>query len=231
MDHVTSNALELTILMPCLNEEKTVGACVREALSYLERCRCRGEVLVIDNGSTDASADAAKKAGARVVRCEKRGYGSALRCGIREARGVYVIFGDCDLSYDFRYLDRMHGMLRGGYDMVIGDRFAVPPVKEAMPFSHRLGVPALSLVGRIRYGCDVRDFHCGLRGFRKAAVEQLSLTADGMEFATELIGKASLAHLRLGQTPVTLRPDGREGRSHLRTFRDGWRHLRFMLFS
>lgn len=229
MEHCGAET-ELTILMPCLNEAKTIAACIGEAQAYLARCGCGGEVVISDNGSTDGSVQIAEQVGARVVHCAEKGYGNALRCGIRHARGEFVIFGDCDLSYDFYHLDEMHEMLRQGYDLVVGDRFAVPPVREAMPFSHRLGVPFLSWLGRVRYHCNIRDFHCGLRGFRRAAIEPLGLRCGGMEFATEIIGRASLAGLRLGQVPVTLRPDGRDGKPHLRTVRDGLRHLRFILW-
>lgn len=229
MEHCGAQT-ELTILMPCLNEAKTLAACIGEAQAYLARSGCRGEVLIADNGSTDGSPQIAEQAGARVVHCVEKGYGNALRCGIRHARGELVIFGDCDMSYDFYHLDELHEMLRQGYDLVVGDRFAVPPVREAMPFSHRLGAPFLSWLGRLRYHCDIRDFHCGLRGFRRAAIETLDLRCGGMEFATEIIGRASLAGLRLGQVPVTLRPDGRDGKPHLRTVRDGLRHLRFILW-
>lgn len=222
--------VELTMLMPCLNEEKTIGACIREAKSCLDELGCSGEILVSDNGSRDRSADIAKSLGARVVSCKEKGYGNALRCGIRQARGTYIIMADCDMSYDFGAAGPFYEKLRQGCDLVIGNRFASPPKKEAMPFSHRyIGVPFLSWVGRVRYRCDVKDFHCGLRGIRKASMEQLNLQAEGMEFATEMIGKAAAAGLRIGQVPVILRPDGRDGRPHLRTIRDGMRHLIFLL--
>ncbi len=222
--------IELTILMPCLNEEKTIGQCIKEAQAYLEETGCRGEILISDNGSVDSSVQIAEASGARVVHCEKKGYGNALRCGFRHAEGTFVIFADSDMSYDFYNLGEIHEKLRNGCDLVVGNRFVTPPVREAMSFSHRLGVPLLSLLGRLRYHCDVRDFHCGLRGFRKEALDSLDLKAEGMEFATEMIGKASLAGLKIEQVPVVLRPDGRGGSSHLRTVRDGWRHIRWMLF-
>lgn len=222
--------MELTILMPCLNEEKTIKYCIEEALGYLADSGCDGEVLISDNGSTDASIEIAEASGARVVHCPEKGYGNALRYGISQAKGEFVIFGDCDMSYDFYHLDEMHEKLRSGFDMVIGNRFATPPVREAMSFSHRLGVPALSWLGRMRFHCDVRDFHCGLRGFRKSSVDALDLKAEGMEFATEIIGKASLSGLKIAQVPVVLRPDGRDGKPHLRTVRDGLRHVRLILF-
>ncbi len=226
---VGEKEIELTILMPCLDEEKTVGLCVAEAATYLKKAGCSGEILVVDNGSHDDSAKVASEAGARVVNCPEKGYGNALRYGIAHAKGRLVIFGDCDMSYDFLHLEGMHRMLREGCDVVAGNRFAVPPVREAMPFSHRWGVPLLSWMGRIRYRCDVKDFHCGLRGIRRESVAALGLSASGMEFATELIGKAARAGLGIEQIPVVLRPDGRDGKPHLRTFRDGLRHVRLML--
>lgn len=223
------NGVALTVLMPCLNEEKTVAACIAEAQGYLARRSVTGEVLIVDNGSTDRSVSIAESAGARVVHCAERGYGNALRCGLAAARGDVIIMGDCDLSYDFSSLDAMHDLLCGGNHVVIGDRFAERPVDEAMPFSHRWGVPFLSWAARLRFGCTVHDFHCGLRGIRREALEQLDLRCGGMEFATEFIGKAARAGLRIAQAPVTLRPDGRGGPSHLRTLRDGLRHLWFII--
>lgn len=222
--------MELTILMPCLNEEKTIQPCIEQAQRFLLENGYDGEILICDNGSTDASVPLAEKAGARVVHCPQKGYGNALRCGIGHAWGEYVIFGDCDLSYDFYHLDEMYRKLKSGCDMVIGDRFANPPEPAAMSLSHRIGIPILSWLGRIRYRCNVRDFHCGLRGFRRAAVETLDLKTGGMEFATEIIGKASLAGLSIGQVPIVLHPDGRGGKPHLRTVRDGLRHLRLIFF-
>lgn len=224
-----TSSVELTILMPCLNEEKTVGLCVKEAAVYLENAGCTGEILVVDNGSCDGSAEVAQRAGARVVFCKEKGYGNALRFGMARAKGDFVIFGDCDMSYDFLHLEDMHRRLREDCDVVIGDRFVNPPTREAMPFSHRWGVPVLSWMGRLRYGCDVKDFHCGLRGFRREPVAALELSSPGMEFATEFIGVSAQAGLRIGQVPVTLRPDGRDGKPHLRTVRDGLRHVRLML--
>ncbi|MDO4546154.1 MAG: glycosyltransferase family 2 protein [Bacillota bacterium] len=225
----SQETLQLTILMPCLNEEKTIGACIDEAAAYLSAAGCTGEILISDNGSSDRSASIARNHGACVITCPQKGYGNALRYGLREAKGTFVIFGDCDLSYDFLHLEEMHRLLKDGCDLVIGDRFATPPVATAMPFSHRWGVPLLSFLGRMRYGCHVKDFHCGLRGCRKSSMERLDLKAPGMEFATEIIAKASAAGLKIGQTPIILHPDGREGKPHLRTFRDGFRHLKFMM--
>lgn len=223
------NGCELTILMPCLNEERTIAACIREAQGYLTRRHCSGEVLIADNGSTDRSAAIAESLGARVVHCPAKGYGNALRCGLAAAEGAYIIMGDCDLSYDFSAIDQMHDLLRNGADVVIGDRFAERPVDEAMPFSHRLGVPFLSWAARVKFGCTVNDFHCGLRGIRRQALQKLHFRCGGMEFATEFIAEATRAGLRIAETPVILRPDGRNGPSHLRTVRDGCRHLWYIL--
>ena len=221
--------LELTILMPCLNEEKTVGACVREAAAYLEASGCTGEVLVCDNGSTDRSAAIAEENGARVVLCPDKGYGHALRHGMAQARGAVIIMGDCDQSYDFLSIGEMHRLLGGEADVVIGNRFAAPPDASAISFSHRIGAPLLSLAARMRFGCDVVDFHCGLRGLTKSALDRMQFSCGGMEFATEMIAEAQRKGLRIAQTPVVLREDGRDGPSHLRTVRDGLRHLFFIL--
>lgn len=221
--------VELTILMPCLNEAATVGACVDEAAGYLRACGCTGEVLICDNGSTDGSPSIARTHGARVVLCPDRGYGSALRCGLAHARGVCIIMGDSDLSYDFSAIREMHRLLLGSADVVIGNRFAASPDPRAMPPSHRIGAPLLSWAARVRFGSDVADFHCGLRGLTRSALSRMHLTCTGMEFATEMIAEAHRKGLRVAQTPVTLRVSGRQGPSHLRTVRDGLRHLALIL--
>ena len=222
--------LELTILMPCLNEQQTVAQCVGLARQFLAQSGVNGEVLVADNGSTDNSAALAREAGARVVSVEERGYGSALIGGIKAARGRYVIMGDCDMSYDFLHLDGFVEKLREGYPLVMGCRMD-NIAKGAMPFSHRyIGVPVLSLLGRLRFHTKVRDFHCGLRGFDREKALALELSCGGMEFATEIIGKFALSGAKIAEIPVTLSPDGRSGRSHLRTFRDGLRHIRYIFF-
>lgn len=221
--------LELTILMPCLNEAKTVGACVDIAMAYLQSCGCTGEVLVCDNGSSDNSAAVARSRGARVICCSERGYGCALRFGLKHARGAYIIMGDSDLSYDFSAIGEMHYLLLGGADMVIGNRFASPPDPKAISWVHRIGAPLLSWAARMRFGCDVVDFHCGLRGVSAGALERMHLSSSGMEFSTEMIAEACRKNLRVEQTPVVLRRSGREGPSHLRTVRDGFRHLFLIL--
>ena len=221
--------MEVTILMPCLNEEATVGSCVKQALSYLADKGIDGEVLVADNDSTDSSVTRAVSAGARVVQCRERGYGNALIYGISQSKGKYVIMGDCDCSYDFSSLDGFVDRLRAGADIVVGDRFAVPMEKGAMPFSHKLGVPFLSWFGRMRFQTQIHDFHCGLRGFDRQKIQELNLITTGMEFATEMIGKAARKGYVLEQVPVVLHRDMRNAPSHLRTISDGFRHLRFMI--
>ncbi len=221
---------ELTILMPCLNEAATVAACVDAAQSALRGLGVAGEVIVADNGSTDGSRELAAAHGARVVPVSERGYGAALLAGIEAARGRYVVMGDADLSYDFgetgRYLER----LRAGDDLVMGNRFAGAIEPGAMRPLHRyLGNPVLSALGRLFFGSPVGDFHSGMRGFRREAMLGLHLRTTGMEFASEMIVRASLARLRIGEVPTTLRPDRRGRPPHLRTWRDGWRHLRFLL--
>ena len=224
------DAYELTILMPCLNEEATVGRCVKKALGYLRRRKIKGEVVLADNGSTDGSQRIAKMLGARVVHVSERGYGSALMGGIALARGRYVIMGDADDSYDFSDLDSFIEKLHEGYDFVMGNRFKGGIESGAMPFLHRyLGNPMLSWFGRLFFKIPIGDFHCGLRGFKRAAILQLGLTCKGMEFASEMVVKANLQKLTITEVPTTLSPDGRDRPPHLRTWRDGWRHLRFLL--
>ncbi|MCG2594748.1 glycosyltransferase family 2 protein [Ramlibacter sp. XY19] len=222
--------MELTILMPCLNEARTLPECIAKARSFLERTGIQGEVLIADNGSTDGSQEVARAAGARVVPVSVRGYGAALNTGIAAAHGRYVIMGDSDGSYDFEHLEGYVERLRGGADLVMGNRFAGGIAPGAMPFLHRyLGNPVLSFVGRLFFRIPIRDFHCGLRGVARDAMLKLGLVTPGMEFASEMIAKAALAHLRIEEVPTTLSPDGRDRPPHLRTWRDGWRHLRFLL--
>lgn len=230
--HATAGtgAVELTILMPCLNEAETLGTCVRKAMDYLARSGVVGEVLVADNGSTDGSQAIAQGLGARVVPVARRGYGAALIAGIAAARGRYVIMGDSDDSYDFTNLDAFVEKLRQGFDLVMGNRFRGGIKPGAMPPLHRyLGNPVLSTIGRVFFGSPVRDFHCGLRGFNRQAMLGLDLRAPGMEFASEMVVKATVQGLRITEVPTTLSPDGRSRPPHLRSWRDGWRHLRFLL--
>lgn len=222
--------MELTILMPCLDEALTVKTCVEKARAYLLRSGISGEVLVADNGSTDGSQDIAAAAGARVVRVDRKGYGAALIGGISAAQGRYVIMADADDSYDFTRLDGFVDGLRAGAKLVIGNRFAGRIMPGAMPFLNRyLGNPVLSFLGRWLFASPVGDFHCGIRGFDRDAILGLGLRASGMEFASEMVVKASLANLSIAEVPTTLHPDGRGRAPHLRPWRDGFRHLRFML--
>jgi glycosyltransferase involved in cell wall biosynthesis len=221
---------EVTILMPCLNEAETLARCVAKARAFLTRTGCHGEVVVADNGSTDGSQAIAEANGARVVTVAERGYGSALLGGIRAARGKYVIMADSDDSYDFSRLDAFVERLRAGFQLVMGNRFRGGIEPGAMPPLHRyLGNPVLTGIGRLLFKSSCGDFHCGLRGFERAAILRLDLQASGMEFASEMIVKATIAKLRIAEVPTTLAPDGRSRPPHLRSWRDGWRHLRFLL--
>ena len=222
--------LELSVIMPCLNEQVTVGACVRKAIEALKRHGIRGEVIIADNGSTDGSQQIARDSGALVVQVERRGYGSALQGGIAAAGGRFILMGDADDTYDFTQLNEFVAKLREGYDLVMGNRFRGTIQPGAMPASHRyLGNPVLTGLGRLFFKSPVGDFHCGLRAFRKAAIEQLGLRTLGMEFASEMVVKATAFGLRITEIPTTLAPDRRDRAPHLRTWRDGWRHLRFLL--
>ena len=225
-----SEEIELSVVMPCLNESATVASCVRKALGAMQQHGIRGEVIVADNGSTDQSRRLAEEAGARVVEVETRGYGSALRAGIAEARGRFVLMGDADDSYDFSHMDRFVEKLREGYDLVMGNRFQGGILPGAMPPLHRyLGTPVLTAISRLFFRSPVGDINCGLRGFRKKAIEGLGLRTLGMEYAGEMIVKASTFGLRITEIPTTLAPDGRGRAPHLNTWRDGWRHMRFLL--
>lgn len=221
----------LTILIPCLNEAETIGVCVEKAMAFLAESGVAGEVLISDNGSTDGSQDIARKLGARVIeQTDMRGYGAALNAGIAAARGRFVIMGDADDSYDLRNLSAFYHQLVAGADLVMGNRFRGGIDRDAMPLLHRyLGNPVLTAIGRLLFGAPVKDFHCGLRGFNRQSVLDLHLQTTGMEFASEMVVHASLAGLRIEEVPTTLKKDGRSRPPHLRTWRDGWRHLRFLL--
>lgn len=226
----TVAACELTLLMPCLNEAETLATCIAKARQSLASLGIEGEVLIADNGSTDGSREIAIASGARVVPVAERGYGAALRAGIAAARGRYVIMGDADDSYAFDAIGDFCRQLRAGYQLVMGNRFRGGIAPGAMPPLHRyLGNPVLSFIGRLFFRIPVRDFHCGLRGFERQAILDLELQTSGMEFASEMIIKAAMAGLRICEVPTTLKPDGRSRPPHLRSWRDGWRHLRFML--
>lgn len=229
-DHDSLGQLELTIIMPCLNEAETLAICVKKAQGYLERSGVTGEVLIADNGSTDGSREIAAELGARVVDVEAKGYGNALMGGIRAARGRYVIMGDADDSYDFSQLDEFVSELRKGADLVMGNRFKGGIEPGAMPALHKyLGNPVLSAIGVLFFKAPVGDFHCGLRGFRREAILGIGLHTSGMEFASEIVVKSCLSGLRIAEVPTTLKKDGRSRPPHLRSWRDGWRHLRFLL--
>jgi glycosyltransferase involved in cell wall biosynthesis len=221
---------ELTIVMPCLNEAETLEICIRKARQFLAESGVSGEVIVADNGSTDGSQDIAVAAGARVVDVQERGYGAALIAGIRAADSLYVAMGDSDDSYDFTGLMPFVEQLRDGADLVMGNRFRGGIAPGAMPPLHRyLGNPVLSTVGRVFTGAPIKDFHCGLRAFRRDAILALNLQTPGMEFASEMVVRARYNGLRITEVPTTLSPDGRSRPPHLRSWRDGWRHLRFLL--
>ncbi len=223
-------SLELTILMPCLNEAETLAVCIDKAKGFLERSGVKGEVLIADNGSTDGSQAIAEAHGARVEPVPERGYGAALIGGIKAARGRYVIMGDADDSYDFERLEPMVEKLRAGADLVMGNRFKGGIKKGAMPFLHKyLGNPVLSFIGKLFYGIPVGDFHCGLRGFSRQSMLDLRLQMTGMEFASEMVVKSALHRLKIDEVPTVLSPDGRSRPPHLKTWRDGWRHLKFLL--
>ncbi|MBI1272666.1 MAG: glycosyltransferase [Alphaproteobacteria bacterium] len=225
-----ADACELSIVMPCLNEARTLAACIGKARSFLEANGIAGEIIVADNGSCDGSPEIAQQAGARLVRVAERGYGAVLAGGIAAAAGVFVIMGDADASYDFAESGVLLEKLRGGADLVMGNRFTGGIKPGAMPFMNRyLGNPVLSAIGRLFFKIPAGDFHCGLRGFKREAVIGLGLRTTGMEYASEMLVRAALQGLKIAEVPVTLSPDGRARPSHLRPWQDGWRHLRFLL--
>jgi glycosyltransferase involved in cell wall biosynthesis len=222
--------VELSIVMPCRDEVETLESCVAKARRYLDSAAIDGEIIVVDNGSADGSGAVARRLGVRVVEVPEPGYGAALKEGIVAARGTFVVMGDADDSYDFSALEPFLAALRGGADLVMGDRFAGGIDDGAMPPLHRyVGNPGLSFIGRLFFHNDIRDFHCGLRGFRRQAVVDLDLQSPGMEFASEMVVKATLGGLTVVQVPTRLSRDGRSRPPHLRAWRDGWRHLRFLL--
>lgn len=224
------NDIEVSVVMPCLNEALTLEVCIRKAMIFFKDHQINGEVVIADNGSTDGSQNIAVQCGARVVNVAEKGYGGALRGGISEAYGKYVIMGDSDDSYDFTNLMPFVVQLRAGNDLVMGNRFMGGIGKGAMPFLHYwLGNPVLSFLGRLFFKSKIGDFHCGLRGFSKSAFLRMGLITTGMEFASEMIIKATLNKMKIAEVPTTLKKDGRDRPPHLRTWRDGWRHLRFML--
>jgi glycosyltransferase involved in cell wall biosynthesis len=227
---VPETDLEVSIVMPCLNESETLATCIRKAQQALGEQQIAGEVIVADNGSTDGSGELAASLGARVVPVSEKGYGSALQGGISAARGRFIIMGDADDSYDFGKIGPFIEQLRSGADLVMGNRFQGGILPGAMPWKHRwIGNPVLSWIGRLFFRCPIGDFHCGLRGFRNDAYERMQLQTTGMEFASEMVIKATLLLMNIAEVPTVLHPDGRSRPPHLRTWRDGWRHLRFML--
>src|SRR5580658_7349221 len=225
--------MELTILMPCLNEAETIAQCIEKARIGIERAGVPGEILIADNGSTDGSQAIAEKLGARVVPVTEKGYGNALRGGIAAARGKWILMGDADDSYDFSEADRFVKKFQEGYDLVMGCRLPIGGgtiMPGAMPWKNRwIGNPVLSFIGRLFFKCPAHDFHAGLRAFRKDALEKMELQTTGMEFASEMVIKATLKGLKISEVPITLHKDGRSRPPHLKPWRDGWRHLRFML--
>jgi glycosyltransferase involved in cell wall biosynthesis len=229
VNEAADGQIELTILMPCLNEAETLAVCIRKAQGFLARSGVAGEVLISDNGSTDGSQEIAKNLGARVSHAPQRGYDAALINGIDTARGRYIIMADADDSYDFENLEPFVERLRAGADLVMGNRFQGGIAPGAMPPLHKyLGNPVLSTIGQLFFKPGVRDFHCGLRGFNAERIRELDLQTTGMEFASEMVVKASLAKYRIEEVPTTLKKDGRSRPPHLRSWHDGWRHLRFL---
>ncbi|MEY2536724.1 MAG: hypothetical protein QOG67_464 [Verrucomicrobiota bacterium] len=232
-DDQTTDNIVLTILMPCLNEAETLESCIRKAKASLEKLKRPGEVLIADNGSTDKSQELAQNLGARVIHVKEKGYGNALRAGIEAARGQWILMGDADDSYDFSNIEPFVNKLENGYDFVMGCRMPAGGGKilaGAMPWKHRwIGNPILSLIGRTFFKSRIHDFHCGLRALTKAGWKKIDLRTSGMEFASEMVIKAKFQSLRIIEVPITLYPDGRSRKPHLRSWRDGWRHLRFML--
>jgi glycosyltransferase involved in cell wall biosynthesis len=226
-------SVELSIVMPCLNEAETLARCIEKAKLGIQKSGVRGEILIADNGSTDGSIQIAEKSGARIVQVKEKGYGSALRCGIEAASGKWIIMGDADDSYDFSEITGFVKKFQEGFELVMGCRLPIGGGKifpGAMPWKNRwIGNPILSFIGRLFFKCPAHDFHCGLRGFTKAAFEKMDLKTTGMEFASEMVIKSTFKQLKIAEVPITLHKDGRSRPPHLKPWRDGWRHLRFML--
>jgi glycosyltransferase involved in cell wall biosynthesis len=223
-------AMEVSVVMPCLNEAQTLEACIRKAQGTLEKEHLAGEIIVADNGSSDGSIEIAERLGVKVVHVRAKGYGHALMAGIASASGKYIVMGDSDESYDFAQIPSFLEPLRAGADLVMGNRFRGGIERNAMPPLHQyFGNPLLSRIGQLFFHSPVGDFYCGIRGFRKDAYERMDLRTTGMEFATEMVVKATLLNLRIAEIPTTLAPAGRKRPSHIRTWRDGWRTLRFFL--
>jgi len=226
----TSVPVAVSVVIPCLNEANSLGSCIDKAVTAFRAAGLAGEVIVADNGSTDGSMQIAEERGARVVRVEERGYGSALRAGIAAARGPFIVMGDADDSYDFGEVPKFAGMLRQGYDVVMGNRFRGEIKPKAMPWHHKyIGNPGLTALLNLFFRTGIGDSHCGMRGFTRAVYERMDLRSTGMEFASEFVIKAAQLKARITEIPITLWPDKRGRPPHLRSFRDGWRHLRFML--
>jgi glycosyltransferase involved in cell wall biosynthesis len=226
----TNTVFELSIIFPCLNEELTIGECIEEANLFLKENNVAGEVIVADNGSSDGSVEICENLGARVVMVPEKGYGAALYGGILSSKGKYAIMGDADMSYDMYHLEGILEELRNGADLVMGNRFKGGIEKGAMPFLHYyLGNPVLSFLGRLFYKNKIGDFHCGLRGFNVDFIKSLNLITRGMEFASEMVVKSTMNNAKIAEVPVVLRKDKRDRPPHLKTWRDGWRQLKFLL--
>ena len=224
------STVELSIVMPCLNEAETLATCISKAQQFLDLNNINGEIIIADNGSVDESLTIAKKHKVNIIHINDKGYGNALKAGINATKGTYVIMGDADDSYDFSKLDSFLEKLRSGFDLVLGNRFKGGIEKDAMPFLHKyLGNPLLSFIGRLFFKIKIGDFHCGLRGFSKEAYQKMNLKTTGMEFASEMIVKSKLKNLKITEVPTTLSKDGRSRPPHLKTWSDGWRHLRFLM--
>lgn len=222
--------IKVSVIMPCRNEGNTVGACIDEVRSFFDARNIAGEIIVVDNCSDDESASIAMDHGARLIVEDMVGYGNAVRCGLNNASGEILIIADCDMTYDFEDMDPIIDLLNDGYDMVVGNRFEGGIEKGAMPISHKVGGRFLSCLANKRFGSGIYDFHCGLRGIRREALNQLDLKTTGMEFATEMVACAKKAGLKITETPVRLKKCNADRRSKLNTIRDGMRHLIYILF-